>query len=125
MLKRSLFPILCLALAMPAFAAEETMQIATGKAKFNGLLQTWFLTDSSNPSVANNFRVRRTELKFSGSVVEHSRWFIMVDVAKTLSTGPISQTNDNKILQDIGVAWIANENFEMIIGQMKNLTSAE
>lgn len=111
--------------AVPTMAAElQPVTAATGKIKFNGLLQTWFLNDTSTPADAN-FRLRRTELRFSGSVLEKTRWLVMVDPSKSLRTGAVSASNDNKILQDVLVAFEPLARFELLMGQFKTLTTAE
>ena len=113
------------AFASTAFAAEpQPITAAIGKVKFNGLLQTWFLNDTSIPA-DSNFRLRRSELRFSGSVIEKTRWLVMVDPSKSLRTGAIASTNDNKILQDVLVAFEPLPRFELMIGQFKTLTTAE
>jgi hypothetical protein len=42
-----------------------------------------------------------------------------------MSTGAVSSSNDNKILQDLGVVFMPAENLELVIGQFKIPTTAE
>lgn len=103
-----------------AESAGQNVESAKGKAKFNTLLQFWGLNDTSAQGVGNlNFRVRRAEIKFSGSLDPQSKWFIKVDPAKALSSGAVSSTNDNKILQDIGMSYSLCEGLELQVGQFK------
>jgi hypothetical protein len=125
--------VACLALltSLPpqgAFAAESPESVITGagKVKFDALLQAWMLNDTTPTSGAKfNFRIRRAELKLSGSVAENSRWFVMIDPAKSLTTGAVAATNDNKILQDLGVAFKLCPGLELIAGEFKIPTTAE
>ncbi|MGE0614610.1 MAG: porin [Bacteriovoracia bacterium] len=106
--------------ASPAF-----VEVGKGKMKFNGLLQSWFYSDSTTPAVSNNFRIRRAELKLSGAITESTRWTVMIDPAKSLSSGPVSSTNDNKVLQDLNLGFLLSDEVELVIGQMKILTVQE
>lgn len=104
----------------PGFAAEtpplSPLLSGDGRATFGGLFQSWLTSDSASPV---NFRMRRAELKFSGSVAENTRWFTMIDAAKSLKTGLVSSANDNKVLQDLGVAFSLNPELELMMGQFK------
>lgn len=115
---------------------NEGISVGAGKAKFNGLLQAWGLYDSKATSIGKfNFRLRRAEIKLSGSVIENTRWFVMIDPAKTLKVtdttvsgktfGAVSASNDNKILQDVGVAWSICPDLELVVGQFKTPTTSE
>lgn len=106
-------------------AGGESVIAGAGKVKFQHLLQAWTLNDTTATAAKLNFRVRRTELKFSGSVAENSRWIVMIDPAKALRTGAISASNDNKALQEIAVAFEPVERFEVVAGQFKIPTTAE
>ncbi len=99
---------------------NQPITVGLGSAKFNALLQTWALNDTTALNDASsNFRIRRVELKLSGSVRPRTRWFVMIDPAKSLRTGAIANTNDNKILQDFGVGFELSPNFELVAGQYK------
>lgn len=117
------------AMAGAAFAQTEapaplSVVAGTGKVQFNANIQTWYLDDTSL-AADSNFRIRRAELKFSGSVVEHTRWFAMIDAAKSLRTGAVASTNDNKVLQDIAFVVSPIDHLELMLGQFKLLTTAE
>ncbi|MCC6278698.1 MAG: outer membrane beta-barrel protein [Oligoflexia bacterium] len=111
-------------LAIPNLnAAElESVKAGTGTVKFNSLIQVWYVNDPTRtPSQADQtFDFRRVELKFSGSVLENTSWFAMIDVAKTLSS-----TGDNKVIQDVGLVYSPLSDLELTVGQFKTLTTAE
>jgi hypothetical protein len=124
----ALICILSLGAALAHAADETPVTAGTGKVKFNGLLQFWTLNDTTIAPANFNFRIRRTELKFSGSVADNTRWFVMVDPSKALNltvAGLPDATKDNKIVQDVGVAWSLTPELEVIGGQFKTLTTAE
>lgn len=126
--KKSL-ALLCLAAtlyAAPTIAEEkESVSVGAGQAKLGGLFQAWALNDTSSTAANFNYRLRRAEIKLSGSVTESTRWFAMIDAAKTLRPGAISSTNDNKILQDLGIAFSPVKQLELIVGQFKTPATAE
>lgn len=129
-MKSVLVVLIALLTAMPtAFSegekSQEPLTVGKGKAKFNGLLQAWAVQDSTSSPVRFNFRMRRAELKLSGSVAENTRWFFMVDPAKSLKTGVVASTNDNKILQDLGIAMNLMPDLELVVGQFKIPAMAE
>ncbi len=109
----------------PVAKKEESLKIDAGQAKLNLLLQMWGLTDSTATTAKNNFRARRAEIKFSGTLNEKTRWLVMVDPTKSLSTGQIAATNDNKVLQDLSLSYLFTEQLEATVGQFKILTVAE
>lgn len=92
----------------------------------NVLLQVWALDDTTAANDANaNFRIRRTEVKLSSKYSSTLKWFLMFDPAKNLSSGAISSTNDNKILQDAAVVMGLTPELELTMGQFKIPTTAE
>jgi hypothetical protein len=131
--------VACLALgafAGTAFAADEAVIAGFGKVKLNGTFQFWGVNDTEAVNNANtNFFARRAEIKLSGTVHENTRFFVMIDPAKTISpaytydntkkTVSDAKTKDTKILQDIGAAFTLVDGLEVIAGQFKIPTSAE
>lgn len=110
--------------------------------KNNSLIQFWYLEDQTQSAVAadTNFRVRRAELKLTGSSAENTKWFLVADFAKSLSTNStsvvtsgttkttindINTSGDNKILQDMGIAFKLAPDLELTLGQFKLPTTAE
>jgi len=101
---------------------QATSALSTLPVKINALLQAWSLEDTSavvTPQL--NFRLRRAELKLSGSPVENTRYFLMVDPAKSINPA----AGDGKILQDLGVGFTVAPGLEILAGQFKTLTTAE
>jgi hypothetical protein len=107
-------------IAPPAVPVPSTPALKT-----QALVQAWAFSDTTQSSTSPNFRIRRAEIKFSGSVVEKTRWFIQIDPAKSLSAGTISTSNDNKILQDIGIGYGLTDSLELIVGQFKSQSASE
>jgi hypothetical protein len=105
--------MLCLSSGGAAFA----------EANVGTLLQFWAVNDSTSQNY--QYRIRRAEFKITGSVVEKTRFFVMMDPSKSLKTGPIAASNDNKILQDLGVAFTLAEGLELVFGQFKVPTTPE
>ncbi len=129
--KKSILSLSILLLSYPAVTLAQnegpnTVTISTGTAKLSGLLQAWALNDTAAAGNADfNFRMRRAEIKLSGSVTPETRWFVMFDAAKSIKTGAVSAANDNKVLQDLGVAFTLSPNFEITMGQFKIPTTTE
>ncbi len=121
--------LLALALSIPhaARAAEgqtlEAVKVGVGNVTLGALLQAWAINETNSPH--ENFRLRRAELGLQGSVAESTRWFLKLDAAKSLRTGPVTATNDNKILQDFGVGFTVAPGLEFVLGQFKSPTTFE
>ena len=102
------------------------LKIDVGQAKLNVLLQPWYVSDSTATTIGrSNFRARRAEIKLSGSLSPEARWFVMLDPAKSLRTGAVNATNDNKVLQDLGASYLLWNTLELTAGQFKTPTVAE
>lgn len=120
---------LAFSLSLPhaALGAEgqtlEAVKVGVGNVTLGALLQAWAINETNSPH--ENFRLRRAELSLTGSVVESTRWFLKIDAAKSLRTGPVTATNDNKILQDFGVAFTVIPGLEFVLGQFKSPTTYE
>jgi hypothetical protein len=114
--------------AQPVLAPVAVVPVTSGAGtvKFDALLQAWVVNDTTLPTSSKwDFRLRRSEMKFSGSVAPDTRWFVMIDPAKSLKTGAVVATNDNRILQDLGVAFTLVPNLELTVGQFKTPNVAE
>lgn len=131
------FSIFCLLSIFLYASAYAEVSAGTGKVKFNSVLQTW-AADDTTQSPNFNFRLRRAELRFSGSVAENTEWFVMADPAKALPLATITgaagtgvgvkgvaDNSDAKILQDLGISHKILPELELTVGQFKTLTSAE
>jgi len=131
-LKRAAVVALPLVIGVSAHAEDSAITIANGKAKMNGLLKVWLINDTSlgHQTLANgevnkattNFRLRYAELKFSGSVMENTRWVLAIDPAKYFNA---TSPTDNTILQDYGMTYAVMPELELTVGNFKVLTTAE
>jgi len=101
----------------------EAVQAGFGKIKFDGLAQVWGTSDSK---ANDTFRIRRTEIKFSGQVHPKLKWAVMFDPAKTLSqnaSGAIVQSS--RPLQDALLTVPLGTRSQLDAGQYKVPTSEE
>lgn len=131
-----------IATSLPAPAPAEVKPAFVPTWKNNALIQFWYLEDQTKAAIAadTNFRVRRAELKLTGSSAENTRWFLVADFAKGLSTNAtsvvtsgttkttindVNTSGDNKILQDMGIAFKLAPDLELTLGQFKLPTTAE
>ncbi|MGA2000657.1 MAG: porin [Terriglobales bacterium] len=115
-------------------ASAAAMESGFGHIRFNGLLQVWGV--AGNAGYKDTFRVRRTELKFSGNIGAKARWTVMIDPSKALSisnaqssVGSASITSSvnqaSRILQD---AYITSDYIPRVhvdVGQFKIPLSLE
>lgn len=95
--------------------------------KFNGLMQLWY--SGGDRGLADTFRIRRTELYFTGSVTKKARFQVMVDPAKTLSldltTTPVAVSQSSRILQNAFITLDYVPKVQVNIGQFKLPLSLE
>lgn len=124
------------ALLVVAFWASEkesqagvevsTLKIAnTATLKFNGLLQAWSLGNQTASSKNQSFRLRRAELKASGTVLEQTRFFLMIDPAKLIPPPGGTRVDTVTMIQDFGLGYKIVPELELSIGQFKTPTTAE
>jgi hypothetical protein len=102
------------------------LKVADGELKFGMLLQAWYVGDDSQPGTGtsylgnttgnNTFRLRRGELKLSGKINKSWGFELMVDPAKSQT---FTAGSDDKILQDLAIAYIGLKGHEFGIGQKK------
>lgn len=102
------------------------LKVADGELKFGMLLQAWYVGDDSEPSTGvsylgnttgnNTFRLRRAEFKMSGRITKSWGFELMVDPAKSQT---FTAGSDDKILQDLAIAYIGLKGHEFGIGQKK------
>lgn len=118
----------------PAKAAppKQVNNVESGAAKvrFGGLVQGWF--GAGDQGFKDTFRIRRTELKFTGEITPEVRWTLMIDPAKALSlnntyytadgTRMVVETSPNqssRVLQDVFITLGYLKPFQVDIGQYK------
>lgn len=112
------------------------VQAGFGRIKFNGLLQAWYY--SGDTGFDDTFRIRRTELKFTGEVNPQVKWTAMIDPSKglslnntvtTLSGTPVlretSVNQGSRILQDAFITLGYFKHLSLNIGQFKIPLSLE
>src|SRR3989338_4387960 len=92
--------------------------------KTSAVLQSWLVNDTTVAPAKPNFRIRRAEIKVNADFGNDARGFVMFDPAKSPAVGTPA-TNDNKILQDIGVEFEIVPGLELVAGQFKIQTAAE
>ena len=66
----------------------------------------------------NTFSIRRTELKFAGKVSDEVSWEVMIDPT-------IAASATNNLLQDAALTWKPLKQFEVKLGQFKNIQTLE
>jgi phosphate-selective porin len=89
------------AVKAPAKAAQG-VEAGFGKIKFNGLMQGWYA--AGDGGFRDTFRLRRSELKFSGEITPQVKWGVMLDLAKGLSVNNSFTTiNGTRVLSDTSV----------------------
>ena len=109
--------VAALAAAGPA-SAQEARPV-----EFHGLVQIWFTAADSH----STFRVRRTELKATGPVMERVRWTVQIDPSKlvTLSTRSDSgvvrgvDVDNGSVLQDAILSYEISPGWAIDAGQFK------
>jgi hypothetical protein len=85
------------------------LRVGHGTAELGGLLQVWALHSALDP---DDFRLRRSEIKLSGTIIDPIGYTVMIDPAKNLSENktiiaggdPVTLSqprSDGKILQDL------------------------
>lgn len=82
------------------------------------LFQTWAYNDTTLEA-KSNFRIRRAEIKLRGKTSPELRYFFSIDPSKSLKEGNVSRSNDNKILQDLGIEYAFMPEFKITVGQFK------
>lgn len=109
------------------------VRIGRGTAQLGGLLQVWGLRSESD---IDEFRLRRSEIKLSGSIIDSVGYTVMLDPAKTLSENKtiivgtrrvtLSQPkSDSKILQDLFLSLRFFPHHVIDVGQKKIPVSME
>jgi len=104
--------------------------------KISGLLQVWYsqMTDNNlrlnakepgnyfnlrSEFQENGFSIRRSEIKFAGSITDDIEYEVMMD--PSINTG----TTNPSILQDAAITWKLAKGFDLKVGQFKNLQTFE
>jgi hypothetical protein len=96
---------------------------------FHGLVQIWFTAREDQ----STFRVRRTELKLSGSATGHVEWTVQVDPSKVITLRnrapdelpPDVEIDNGSVLQDALVSYRLSPSVAIDAGQFKLPLSRE
>jgi hypothetical protein len=120
----------------PTPKSNRSVESGFGSLRFDGLLQGWYA--AGNGGFHDTFRLRRSELKFSGEITPQVKWGVMLDLAKGLSvnnsyttingTKVLSDTSVNqasRILQDLYITLDYIKNVHVDVGQFKIPLSLE
>jgi len=81
----------------------ESVKAGFGELKIEGLLQLWYFHDETSgkgEGKADSFRLRRTELMFSGKILPEAAWTVMFDLSKALDINNETIDQETRILQD-------------------------
>ena len=112
------------------------LKVGDGEVRLGTLLQAWYVADDSpvgtgtgylgNVTGNNTFRLRRAELKIAGKITPAWAFELMADFAKTqtFTTSGVSVTDD-KLLQDVFIAYTGVKGHEFGIGQKKIVITDE
>jgi hypothetical protein len=116
--------------------ADSAVTSGFGKVTFGGLLQVWY--QENTPSVDRTFRIRRTELRLSGTLARRARWTVMIDPSRALDfiqdstivndsiVVPTAEVNQaSRILQDAYISIDFGQSFHVDAGQRKVPLSLE
>lgn len=93
--------------------------------RFNALLQGWAVGNENKTENDQNLRLRRAELKLSGSIANAPKYFFMIDPARLIPPPNGQPVATENLFQDFGMSYSFNPGFEMTAGQFKSPTTAE
>lgn len=110
----------------PAVAAPAARAAFPTTPAINGMLQFWMT--AGDQGFRNGYRLRRAEVKASGSPTARIAWTVVLDFAKSLSASStttssgsvqtaVSQTS--RALQDANVVFLASPSVRVAVGQQK------
>lgn len=116
--------------------ADTAVTSGFGEVTFGGLLQVWYQENA--PDVDRTFRIRRTELRLSGTLPRRARWTVMIDPSRALRLSrdstivndsivvPTADVNQlSRIFQDAYISMDFGPSFSVDAGQRKVPLSLE
>ena len=125
---RTLFALAPLVLAARANAQDSTAARALPPVEVHGFLQTYYRT--GDPTIKDGFRLRKSDLKFTGVLSPKLRWRVTFDAAKALTVNKSTTKVDDstvvndvaidqrsRILQDAALTYTVNNSMSVDIGQ--------
>lgn len=125
-------PALVLAVSLacaPSLGAQDsTRAIAVPQFDLHGFVDVFYRT--GDPTNKDGYRLRKADMKFSGSLSPRLKWRVAFDAAKTLSlTNSVGTKEDSlalanaavdqksRILQDAALTYIVNPSMNFDVGQ--------
>lgn len=119
-------------------AKAETGKVDTGfgRLKVSGLIQVWGIVEADAPhnGVVDTLRLRRAELKLSGSINPRAYFTMMIDPAKNLSLNTtssggnvtsVSVNQASNVLQDLVLGYHLTPGLALEAGQQKSPLSMD
>ena len=117
----------------PTFPPPTVLKIGdAGEVRLSALLQAWYVTDDTAPSTGtsyygnttglNTFRLRRAEIRILGKITPAWAFDVMFDPAKSQN---FAGGQDEKILQDLSIAYLGLKDHEFALGQRKIVITEE
>lgn len=113
---------------LSASAAIESSTYHLGEritVKPNALVQIWTIGNVNSAPNNQNIRLRRAEIKLTGSAQNTAKYFIAVDPARLIPAPGGTPIALNQAFQDFGITTEVVPNLEISAGQMKAPTLAE
>lgn len=110
--------------------ADSVVTSGFGKIALDGLVQVWYL--ENQPEFDRTFRIRRTELRLTGTFTRRIKWTVMIDPSRALDfirdstfvndsivipTVEVNQTS--RILQDAYITVDISRSLNIDVGQRK------
>jgi hypothetical protein len=124
----TLVALASLGLAARANAQDSTTARSLPPVEIHGFLQTYYR--SGDPTIKDGFRLRKSDLKFSGVLSPNLRWRVTFDAAKVLTvTKTTSNVDDSivvtdasidqrtRILQDAALTYTVDKSLSFDVGQ--------
>jgi hypothetical protein len=125
---RTIIALVSLGFAARANAQDSTVARGLPPVEIHGFLQTYYR--SGDPTIKDGFRLRKTDLKFSGVLSPKLRWRVTFDAAKVLTvTKTTSNVDDStvvtdasidqrtRILQDAALTYTVDKSLSFDVGQ--------
>lgn len=94
-----------------------------GNVTFSGLLQVW--GSAGDAGFNDTMRIRRAELRLTGSFQERAAWTVMIDPSKLLSVNSGAVTQASRPLQDASITLRVSPTLSVVAGQTKLPLSLE
>lgn len=123
--------------SVPSFAGDTAVSSANlgdytafrlgdvANAKFNALLQGWAVANQNTTTNDQNYRLRRAEVKVSGTIMGYPKYVLMVDPAKLVIPPGGKSITTSAMIQDFGLSYAVLPGLEISAGQFKIPTTAE